>query len=90
MTNPEFIENVAKAAGCTKKLANVVATAIFYVIETELAKGETVTWPQFGTFKVSSREQREVRNLQTGGTSISPAHRVMKFKPSDCLRKAVR
>ena len=90
MTKPEFIGKVAEAAGCTKKIANEVATAIFNVINEQLVAGEAITWPQFGTFKTVLREQREVRNLITKQMMTLPAHRVVKFKASEMLKASVK
>ena len=43
----------------------------------------------FGTFTVKSKNARKGRNPQTGGVMILEPRKVVKFKESQILRKAM-
>lgn len=60
------------------------------VISQALASGENVYLRGFGTFTVRNVGERKARIVATGETCIVPAHRTVKFKPSNELKNALK
>ncbi len=80
---------VNNVEGVTKKVAGDAAEAVFEYISGQLAKGEKVQIPGFGTFSVSFRAARKGRNPQTGDPLDIPASKGAKFKAGKGLKDAV-
>ncbi len=80
---------VSEVEGITKKAASDAADAVFGYISQQLAKGEKVAIPGFGTFSVSFRAARKGRNPQTGAPLDIPASTGAKFKAGKSLKDAV-
>jgi len=57
------------------------------LIKDGLAKDGKVMISGFGSYEVNYKEPRRGRNPQTGETMILRERRVVKFKPSQILRK---
>ena len=89
MNKTEFIAAIAEKAELSKKDAEKALKAFTDVVEEELKKGEKIQLVGFGTFEVSERAAREVRNPQTGATMKIEACKVPKFKPGKALKDAV-
>ena len=88
MNKTDLIEEVAKVT-CSKKEAVAAVDATFAAIQKALKKGNTVTLVGFGTFRVSKRKARTGRNPQTGSEIEISARKVLTFKSSQVLRKAL-
>lgn len=69
---------------CERAVNNVLA-----IIAGELEKGGSVTLTGFGTFSVTSRQERDGRNPRTGEFLTIPAQKGVHFKPSTSLKEAV-
>lgn len=63
--------------------------AVFSVIMSRVAAGESVAIQGFGTFLSVEREARVCRNPQTGENVEVPAHLTPKFKPSKSFKDAL-
>jgi integration host factor subunit alpha len=59
------------------------------IIKDGLAKDGKVMISGFGSYEVNYKEPRRGRNPQTGETMILRERRVVKFKPSQLLRKEI-
>ncbi|USS85371.1 HU family DNA-binding protein [Fructilactobacillus ixorae] len=86
----ELVDDVAQAAGLTKKDATAAMDAVFDAIQAQLAKGERVQLIGFGSFEVRERAARKGRNPQTGKEIEIPASKVPAFKPGKALKDAVK
>lgn len=86
MSKKELIDAVAERAEITKEKAGVAVEAMIGFIEDTLKKGEEVSVPPLGKFKVAKRAAREGRNPSTGATIKIPASNVPKFMPSKTLK----
>ena len=86
----ELIENVASAAGLTKKDATAAVDAVFSSIQKALADGEKVLLIGFDNFEVRERAARKGRNPQTGEEIEIAASKVPAFKPGKALKDAVK
>ena len=94
MTKSEFIHAVqsdAQAHGIeiTKVDTNAVIQSVFDVIGQELAAGNNLPIPGFGTFKVKTRNARKGRNPRTGNPIDIPAAEVVSLKAAPTLKKLV-
>ncbi len=86
MTKAELIEEVSKAAECSKADAERTLAAFFDLIVASNKKGEKVAWPGFGSFSTTDRKERIGRNPQTGVAVTVPASTAMKFTASSTLK----
>jgi DNA-binding protein HU-beta len=75
--------------GLTKKQAGEALDAIIGHITKTLAEGDRVQIPNFGTFSVSERAERQGRNPKTKEAMTIPASRNVRFKPGKQLKDAV-
>ena len=89
MNKTELIAAVAEQAELSKKDAEKALKAFTDVIAAELVKGEKVQLVGFGTFEVSEREAREVRNPLTGEKITIAASKNPKFKAGKALKDMV-
>lgn len=89
MKKSEIIEALANTVGLTKADCERVFNATFALITSELAKGEEVLVPSFGTFKISDRPEHDGRNPTTGETIRIAASKGVSFKASAHLKDEV-
>jgi len=54
-----------------------------------MKKGQRIQLPGMGTFNVTKRSARVVRNPRTGAKLNVPAKKVVKFKPAPALNKGL-
>jgi nucleoid DNA-binding protein len=59
------------------------------LIEQTLRAGESVTFPGFGTFYQSQRQEGRVRHIRTGRTVAVPAPMVARFRVGEVLKRTV-
>ncbi len=89
MTKAELIEIIREKTGFTRNESVKFLEQVFALMKETLAKGEKVKISGFGNFIVREKRLRKGRNPQTGGEMMISARRVLIFKPSQVLRKAV-
>ena len=89
MSKQNLIDAIAAGADLTKEKAGVAVNAMITYIEQTLQKGEEVSIPPLGKFKITKRKARDGRNPTTGATIKIPASNVPKFQPSKTLKDAV-
>lgn len=89
MSKQDLIDAIASGADLTKEKAGVAVNAMISYIEQTLQKGEEVSIPPLGKFKITKRKARDGRNPTTGATIKIPASNVPKFQPSKTLKDAV-
>lgn len=85
----DLINAIATKTDLTKEKAGDAVTAMIGFIEDSLKKGEEVSLPPLGKFKVTKRKAREGRNPSTGATIKIPASNVPKFQPAKALKDAI-
>jgi DNA-binding protein HU-beta len=91
MTKQDLVNQIAAAAGITKKAAGDALAAFIDAVTSELKKGKTVTITGFGTFKVSKRAARTGVNPRNPSEKIKiPAMKLPTFKAGKALKAAVR
>ena len=89
MSKKVIVEAVAREAGMTQAAADKVVSAVLDAIGAELANGNKVSFPGFGTFEVRERAARTGRNPQTGAEIQIAASKAPAFKAGSKLKERV-
>jgi DNA-binding protein HU-beta len=90
VTKAELVAIMAKTAGSSKTSAEKAMAAFVGGVFESLRKGRRVTISGFGTFVVSRRAARAVRDPRNGDTIKIPSTKVPRFRPSRSLKTTVR
>jgi DNA-binding protein HU-beta len=85
----ELADQVGERQGITKSNAREVIDAIVAAVVDAAQKGDEVSFPGFGKFKVTSRAAREGRNPATGVTIKIAASKKLSFVPAKALKDAL-
>jgi nucleoid DNA-binding protein len=80
---------MAVDASLTRAQATRALDAFLEGVQTSLASGKRVTLSGFGTFGVSHRKERHVRNPRNGHSMVIAAKRVPRFAPGPELKTAI-
>ena len=83
------IEVTRKLEGTSEAAATRAIDAVLGSISEALQSGQKVSLKGFGTFVVKGRKARTGRNPQTGKTMKIKASKIVQYKQSDTLKKAV-
>jgi len=89
MTKIDIIQEVYEKLGLSKKDSAEIVESVFDIMKDTLAKGEKIKISGFGNFVVKEKKSRRGRNPQTGNEIEISARRVLTFKSSQVLRKAL-
>ena len=90
MTKADIVETVyEKVGGFSKREAIDIVEAVFETVKATLEKGEKLKISGFGNFIIRDKKERVGRNPQTGKEITISARRVLIFKPSLVLNKAL-
>ena len=89
MTKIDIIKNVNEKLGFSKKDATAIVESVFEIIKDSLAQGEKIKISGFGNFVVKDKNSRRGRNPQTGEEIEISSRKVLNFKASQLLRKAL-
>ena len=73
----------------TKTQAKALVDAVFAAITDAAKKGEEVSLPGFGKFKVQSKPARTGRNPSTGATIQIAASKKLSFQAAKALKDAL-
>lgn len=89
MTKTDLIKRIADRAGLPMTQVEKVVGAMLSNMQSVLAAGGEVTFQGFGTFKVSERQARNVRNPRTGESLVITARKSVRFSPGKALKEAL-
>jgi len=89
MTKADVIEQVHRKVGLTKRESAEIVELTFEIIKETLERAETVKISGFGNFVVRYKKARRGRNPQTGEELIISPRKILTFRPSTVLRKAI-
>jgi DNA-binding protein HU-beta len=89
MNKHELVNQMADAAGITKKQATTALQSLMDGITKSLKNGKRVTLVGFGTFNVTKRAARKGRNPATGAAIRIKAKKVVKFRAGYDLQAKV-
>ncbi|HCU59369.1 MAG TPA: integration host factor subunit alpha [Alphaproteobacteria bacterium] len=88
-TRSDIAEKIYEEVGISRKDAGDILDMMVGEIRDELVKGNDVKLSTFGSFLVKNKTPRIGRNPKTGVEAVITARRVISFKPSQNLRKAL-
>jgi DNA-binding protein HU-beta len=90
MNIAELVDQVAaKDEKITKAQAKTLVEGVFTAIKDAAVKGEEVSLPGFGKFKVQDKPARTGRNPRTGETVNIAATKKLAFQPAKALKDAL-
>lgn len=89
MNTADIAAVVAAEQGIDKAAAKRVIDATLKAITDAAKKGEEVSLPGFGKFKVADRPAREGRNPATGATLTIAASKKVSFTPAKALKDSL-
>ena len=89
MNKADLIKDIAERGEFTKADADAALKAVQDAIAAALTRGDKITLPGFGTFKVVETAARTGRNPQTGEPVQVAAKRKVQFKPNAQLKELV-
>ena len=89
LTKAKLAKLLSAETGLNKLESKDMLEAFFEEICTHLERHESVNLSGFGKFQLLDKLQRPGRNLITGEPLVVTARRVVTFRPSQKLRKAV-
>ena len=90
MTRKEYVAKTAEKAGVSQKEADAVLKAFAEVTVEALKKGDSVSVPALGTFKVIEKAERIARNPITGTAIKVAAHAAPKFIAAAALKSILK
>src|SRR5512139_732440 len=85
----DLVTKMATDAELTRAQASRALESFLSGVQSSLASGRRVTLVGFGTFVVSSRKARRVRDPRNGDTMQIGARRVARFAPGAELKDAI-
>ena len=90
MNTADLIDTLASSdEKLTKAQAKTLVDTLFSAIKDAAVKGEEVSLPGFGKFKVQDKPARTGRNPTTGAAIEIAASRKIVFQPAKALKDAV-
>ena len=89
MTKADIVSQIQAKVGFSRQRTAEVVDDLFEIMKETLENGESVKISGFGNFEVRQKKARKGRNPQTGESIIIPQRRVLSFKPSQLLKKAI-
>ncbi len=85
----ELVDRVSELTGYPKTQVAMTYDLLFEIMGEELAAGDKVTVPNFGTFQISERPARAGRNPATGQAITIAASKTVRFKVSKNLKDSL-
>ncbi len=89
LTKADLAEAIFAALPVDKQKAALVVEDYVEIIKDALADEGKVMLSGFGSYKVKQKPARRGRNPQTGDSITLRSRKVVKFQPSQLLRKAI-
>ena len=89
LTKADLAEAIFSALPVDKQKAALVVEDYVEIIKDALADEGKVMLSGFGSYKVKQKPARRGRNPQTGDSITLRSRKVVKFQPSQLLRKAI-
>jgi DNA-binding protein HU-beta len=89
MNLTDLIDHLAEQQQITKASAKQAIETVLAAITDAAVKGEEISLPGFGKFKVASRAAREGRNPATGATIEIAASKKLSFTPAKAVKDAL-
>ena len=89
MNKKDLVERIATSADLTRLQAAKAVDAFMTCVQDGLCHGERVALSGFGTFVISHRKAKKVRDPRNGGRIVLPETAVVRFSPGHELKSKV-
>ena len=89
MTKADIIESIYEKVGLSKEESSRIVELVLETLKETLENGEKVKISGFGNFVVRAKRSRRGRNPQTGDEIQITARKVLTFKSSPILKRAL-
>ena len=89
MTKADVNKIIHEKIGWGLKESMEIVDQVFDILKETLEGGEKIKISGFGNFVVRQKRPRKGRNLQTGEEMVISGRRVVTFRPSPVLRRAL-
>jgi DNA-binding protein HU-beta len=89
MNKRDLVERIAEEAVLSRAQAVRAVESFLCAVQHGLIRGDRITLVGFGTFSVSERKSRVVREPRTGATMQIKSRHVPRFIPGIELKKAI-
>lgn len=89
MTKADIAARIQQKIGFTARESSDMLETVLEILKKTLGSGEKIKIAGFGNFEIKQKHDRRGRNPQTGETITIEARRILTFKPSQVLRKAI-
>ena len=90
MNKKQLVSVIVKETGFSKEKSIQTLNVILETVSESLAHREKVTFADFGTFYVTTRQPRKARNPVTGEVIKVPKKTVAKWRASKKIQDRVR
>lgn len=89
LTKIDIVESVYTHIGIPQKKCASIVESLFDIIKDEMSNGDDVMISGFGKWTVLKKKERKGRNPKTGTAMMITARKVLTFKSSSSLKKAL-
>ncbi|MBN2466883.1 MAG: integration host factor subunit alpha [Deltaproteobacteria bacterium] len=89
MTKADIVENIYEKVGLSKEESARIVELLLEIMKQTLEQGDKIKISGFGNFMVRQKRSRRGRNPQTGEEIEISARKVLTFKASPILKKAL-
>ena len=89
ITKADLVSIISDKSSFSRQESIQIVEQVFQILKETLERGEKVKISGFGNFVTREKRPRRGRNPQTGEQVIISGRRVLTFRPSVILRKAV-
>jgi integration host factor subunit alpha len=89
MTKAEVVRIICEKMGFAPKESTAIVDQVFGILKETMEDGKKIKISGFGNFVVRQKRPRKGRNPKTGEEMLISGRRVVTFKPSNALRKAL-
>lgn len=88
-TKADVVKVIGEKMGLAFKESTKIVDQVFDILKETLESGEKLKISGFGNFNIRAKRPRKGRNPQTGEEMVITGRKVVTFKPSNVLRKAL-
>ena len=89
MTKADMVRIICEKMGFASKKSTEIVSQVFGILKETMEDGKKIKISEFGVFVVRHKRPRKGRNPKTGEEMVISGRRVVTFKPSTVLRKAL-
>ena len=88
-TRKSLANKIYKNLGFSKNISSTIIDDFFESLSSELIKNNKIKISSFGTFQVINKRERIGRNPKTKVDIKISARKIVKFKPSNFIKKKI-